>query len=380
MTWKGNYPGVDDLRPVPWGWASGRNGKRVRWIVVHVAAGYYEGTLSWFSDSRNGGNANAHYVVGLNGRIAQCVDEQYAAHHSYPVNQESVGIEHIDDLRNAQGPWMTDTQFGESTKLAAYLCEKYGLGPEAIMGHAQIGHTDHACPGPFFDLVAYRDHVSRLLSPSPAPSGPVLYRCIAGTFKARSGANRRVSELKGKGFEAALVREAGYFRVLAGSFRERTGADQRVKTLKAKGVEAYVLPTVKDIPVPKPKVPAPPASTRNWAPKTRRVAVEIERRFNVACSTYPGHGTTGEAYGIDAWVSPLGIRANKEQEATGDAIQKFVEANWARLGIDYIIWWGWINFGSGWKHYDPSSYRNPLAAKNPVTEAHLDHVHLQVRR
>jgi hypothetical protein len=41
-------------------------------------------------------------------------------------------------------------------------------------------------------------------------------------------------------------------------------------------------------------------------------------------------------------VAPLGLRANVTQEALGNAIQKWAENNWYRLGIDYVIWWNWM--------------------------------------
>lgn len=85
-------------------------------------------------------------------------------------------------------------------------------------------------------------------------------------------------------------------------------------------------------------VPPPAGASRNWDPNTRRVAEEIERNFDVRCSTYPGHGRTGQPWGIDAWVAPFRSRANRVQEQLGDRIQHYVERNWNRLGIDYMIW------------------------------------------
>ncbi|PLS84247.1 MAG: hypothetical protein CYG60_18985, partial [Actinobacteria bacterium] len=88
---------------------------------------------------------------------------------------------------------------------------------------------------------------------------------------------------------------------------------------------------------------------------------EIEAKFRLPapCSTYKNHGVTksgrdGEPFGIDVWVAPYGQRANQAQEALGDAVQKWLEANWDRLGIHYAIWWGFMTYRPGqWFRYDP---------------------------
>jgi hypothetical protein len=83
-------------------------------------------------------------------------------------------------------------------------------------------------------------------------------------------------------------------------------------------------------------VPLPVGASSNGDPNTCRVAEEIERNLDVRCSTYPGHGRTGQPWVIDAWVAPFRSRANRVQEQLSDRIQHYVERN--RLGIDYMIW------------------------------------------
>ncbi len=127
-------------------------------------------------------------------------------------------------------------------------------------------------------------------------------------------------------------------------------------------------------------VSPPSGSTRNWNVNTRKVAEEIERNFDVRCSTYSGHGRTGEAWGIDIWVAPFRSRANAAQEALGDRIQKYIEDNWIRLGIDYMIWWNWMKEDSttAWFSYEPYAFKWPGGDPDPETRRHLDHVHLQI--
>ncbi len=123
----------------------------------------------------------------------------------------------------------------------------------------------------------------------------------------------------------------------------------------------------------------PTGSTRNWNWHTLQVALEIERTFPVKCSTYPGHGRTGEAWGIDAWVAPFRQKANAGQEAVGDAIQKHVERRWYGMGVDYMIWWNWMKEGkhSAWFSYEPYAFQWQGGDPDPDTRRHLDHVHIQ---
>lgn len=130
----------------------------------------------------------------------------------------------------------------------------------------------------------------------------------------------------------------------------------------------------------------PPAKTPDqninyskWAAPTAATVRDIATKFKIFADTYPGHGTTGQAYGIDFWVAPLGLKANKRQEEIGDAIQQYIEKNWNRLRISYIIWWGWYSESPGdWVRYNPSWYNNPNASKDPDTVMHMDHLHVQV--
>jgi putative chitinase len=126
---------------------------------------------------------------------------------------------------------------------------------------------------------------------------------------------------------------------------------------------------------------------RQFAASTLSVVREIEGKFfggREICSTYENHGVpdvrgvNGKPWGIDVWIAPYGQRANKAQEALGDSVQKFLETNWDRLGIHYVIYWGWMTYMPGqWFKYDPGTYNNPIASPDPDTVMHMDHLHIQ---
>ena len=51
---------------------AGRHGLRPLGMVLHTTAGSFEAAATWFSEAESG--VSAHYLVGLDGRLAQFVD------------------------------------------------------------------------------------------------------------------------------------------------------------------------------------------------------------------------------------------------------------------------------------------------------------------
>ena len=85
----------------------GRRGRTPTGIVLHTNVGSFESTCNWFADPESG--VSAHYLVGLDGRIAQFVDEDDTARHAGRVadpttplhtgedpNLHTIGIEFED--------------------------------------------------------------------------------------------------------------------------------------------------------------------------------------------------------------------------------------------------------------------------------------------
>lgn len=56
----------------------GRNGWTPGLIVLHTTEGSYEGSCAWFCNEASG--VSAHYVVGVNGEVTQCVDIEDTAY------------------------------------------------------------------------------------------------------------------------------------------------------------------------------------------------------------------------------------------------------------------------------------------------------------
>lgn len=130
-------------------------------IVVHIAQGSYSGTISWFKNPR--ANVSAHYVVGRDGRVAQCVRDADIAWHSGNLkwNKHSIGIEHAG-YAGRRGTW-SDAMYHASARLAAHLSKRHDIPVDRyhVTGHNRVPGSATRCPGPHFNHVRYRRLIRR---------------------------------------------------------------------------------------------------------------------------------------------------------------------------------------------------------------------------
>ena len=128
----------------------GRAGHRPRAIVLHTNVGTFESTRRWFRLVES--QVSSHYLVGLDGRVSQFVDEADAARHSGRVsgptatfltddspNLYTVGIEFEDggDPLEVDRP---DAQYATGSELIAGIAERWDipLDREHVVGHREI--------------------------------------------------------------------------------------------------------------------------------------------------------------------------------------------------------------------------------------------------
>ena len=81
-------------------------------------------------------------------------------------------------------------------------------------------------------------------------------------------------------------------------------------------------------------------------------------------STYPGHQPTQDR------ALDMMVRMDSQGKALGDRIAKFVQDNYRRFGIDYVIWYQRI-----WNPEVSPMWR-PMADRGSPTQNHLDHPHV----
>jgi N-acetyl-anhydromuramyl-L-alanine amidase AmpD len=93
----------------------------------------------------------AHYIVGRDGAVVQCVRHKDVAYHAGPANEWTIGIEH----NTRSGSKLKDTkltaaQYLKSAELVLWLCNMLGFSADRnhISGHSEAdpSATHSSCP------------------------------------------------------------------------------------------------------------------------------------------------------------------------------------------------------------------------------------------
>ncbi|MCM1258439.1 MAG: N-acetylmuramoyl-L-alanine amidase [Roseburia sp.] len=133
---------------------SNRSKGQIKYLVKHYvgATGGAEANCRYFYDTYRG--ASAHFFVGHNGEIWQCVEENDTAWHcgakSYKHkecrNSNSIGVE-LCVKKDANGKWYyTDETKKAAVILFAYLMEKYDIDIDHVLRHFDV--TGKTCGEP----------------------------------------------------------------------------------------------------------------------------------------------------------------------------------------------------------------------------------------
>lgn len=146
-----------ERRPTPHS-TPGREGHVPRGVVIHTNVGSFAGTLGWFADPASG--VSAHYLVGLDGRVVQFVDEEDTARHAGRVgapttdlvtgenpNLYTIGIE-FEDGGDPHGVHRNDEQYRAGAELLRGIARRWRvpLDRRHVVGHREI-YSHKTCPG-----------------------------------------------------------------------------------------------------------------------------------------------------------------------------------------------------------------------------------------
>ncbi len=114
-------------------------------VVIHQAAGTYEGCVSWFAQKHNPpyGPTSAHYCISREGDITQMVKIKDVAYHAGNLNSRSIGIEHEG---RADRDLFTETEYQASAMLVKWLAETYTVP----LTKSNIVRHHGSCPGPYW--------------------------------------------------------------------------------------------------------------------------------------------------------------------------------------------------------------------------------------
>lgn len=140
----------------------GRGGQRPRGIVLHTTVGSWDATRSWFADP--GAGVSAHYLVGLDGRVAQFVDEEDTARHAGRVKDPTVGLAAEGGGSDGVNPITVGIEFEDGgepfdarrgaaqyeigARLIAEIAGRWRipLDREHVIGHREV-FAKKGCPG-----------------------------------------------------------------------------------------------------------------------------------------------------------------------------------------------------------------------------------------
>lgn len=119
-------------------------------IVIHYVANpgtsaqanrnYFE-NLRISANNPEGVKASAHFIVGLDGEVVQCIPLTEIAYANYPRNEDTVSIEVCHPDETGQ---FSETTYRAVVKLTADLLEQYQLDASHVIRHHDV--SGKSCP------------------------------------------------------------------------------------------------------------------------------------------------------------------------------------------------------------------------------------------
>ncbi|PSP55104.1 N-acetylmuramoyl-L-alanine amidase [Halobacteriales archaeon QS_1_67_19] len=156
-----------------------RSPSEIRWIIIHVAEGSYEGTIDWFQNPD--ANVSAHYVIenDSGGEITKMLNRGDIGWHAgnSDYNDTSIGFEHEGYTDETT---FTDALYKSTAETIRYLADKCNIplyrpsdvapcnaydGAGGIIGHRQVpdpddcGWNDHTDPGSTWEWDKFLNYV-----------------------------------------------------------------------------------------------------------------------------------------------------------------------------------------------------------------------------
>lgn len=152
-----------------------RHNTPIDMLVIHVTeSDTLNGTASWFATTAAPGadphaipHAAAHYIVGPNGDVCQCVPEGSAAYHAgnLAVNRRSIGIEIVGFTATLKMPTEQFLALAELIRDIRRRHPNISLDRDHLIGHCEVpdpmhlglfgGAGHHFDPGPHFDWTLF---------------------------------------------------------------------------------------------------------------------------------------------------------------------------------------------------------------------------------
>ena len=222
------------------------NTGRIKYIVIHYvgALGGAEANCNYYKSVNR--NASAHYFVGFDGEIWQCVEDGDVAWHcgaksyKHPEcrNSNAIGIEMCVRKKNTASMSASDKDwyFEDATvkatiELTKELMKKYNVPASNVIRHYDV--TGKTCPAPYVHDAAawnnFKAQLSRSVAPTPSqpssnktvtsfPATPFLVQVIIPDLNYRSEPSMKgvVKGQTGKGSFTITEVKNGWGRLKSG--------------------------------------------------------------------------------------------------------------------------------------------------------------------
>jgi N-acetylmuramoyl-L-alanine amidase len=197
-----------------------KSGRRPSILLLHYTGMKdAQKAIDWLCDPRS--KVSCHYLIDIDGRITQMVDEDMRAWHSgqsswkgeHDINSCSIGIE-IQNEGHVYGyPDFPSEQMDAVIALSKDIVARWEMRPEHVLAHSDVAPHRKIDPGEKFAWHRlHREGVGHWVKPSPISNGSILKMGDEG---------ESVSALQ------AMLALYGYGVEISGSFSEETAAAVR---------------------------------------------------------------------------------------------------------------------------------------------------------
>lgn len=187
---------------------SSRNGNKISVITIHHCAGNLslQALGNIFADPNR--EASANYGIDSSGRVGLFVPEEYRSWCSSNAanDEKAVTIECSND-GGATNWHVSDKTIAKLIDLCVDICERNGISKLNYTGDTTGNLTRHnmfvatTCPGPY--LQSKLGYIANEVNKRLAKSGTV-YQVVTGSFGVKANAEKRVAELKAKGYDSFI--------------------------------------------------------------------------------------------------------------------------------------------------------------------------------